>query len=274
MGAARSVVDRRVRPPNPSPWFSLNTLHHATVPTPPASSLQVIAMHGWSGTAAGWEPWRQEAEARGWQWRSGERGYGDAPPFLPAWEPKGLRVLISHSMGAHLLSPSLLAEAERVVLLAGFGRFVPPGREGRQLRTALAGMAGALAEGPDPEETARRAQALLQAFHAQAAAPDPPNLMPTGPADQPVGPSARERLRHDLALVAATTGLPASFPTTVPVLLVEAGADQIVAPAARQLLRQELPAAEIVLLAEAGHAFLRSPPQGPVLHWVQGSLPP
>ncbi len=46
------------------------------------------------------------------------------------------------------------------------------------------------------------------------------------------------------------------------------------APATRQLLRQELPAAEIVLLAEAGHAFLRSPPQGPVLHWLQGSLPP
>jgi hypothetical protein len=83
----------------------------------------VIAMHGWSGTAAGWEPWRQEAQARGWQWRSAERGYGAAPPFLPAWGPDGLKVLITHSMGAHLLPPSLLAEAERVVLLAGFGRF-------------------------------------------------------------------------------------------------------------------------------------------------------
>ena len=240
----------------------------------PAVPLQVIAMHGWAGTAAGWEPWRAEAKARGWLWRSGERGYGAAPPALPAWEPAGLRVLITHSMGLHLLPPELLAAAERVVLLAGFGRFVPPGAEGRRLRTALAAMAAQLAEGAEEAETAGRVQALLRNFLARAAEPDPANLMPTGPADQPVGPSARERLRHDLALLAATTGLPTSFPTTVPVLLVEAGADQIVAPAARQLLRQELPAAEIVLLAEAGHAFLRSPPQGPVLHWLQGSLPP
>jgi pimeloyl-[acyl-carrier protein] methyl ester esterase len=234
----------------------------------------VIAMHGWSGTAAGWEPWRQEAEARGWQWRSGERGYGAAPPFLPAWDPQGLRVLISHSMGAHLLPPSLLAEAERVVLLAGFGRFVPPGREGRQLRTALAGMVGALAEGPDPEETARRAQALLQSFLAQAAAPDPASLMPPGPADQPVGPEARRRLRDDLALLAATADLPMGFPEQVPVLLVEAGDDQIVAPAVRELLRQRLPAAERIVLPGAGHAFLTTPPLAAVLQWLERTGPP
>ena len=253
-------------------------LHHVTpqrasVPTPLASPLQVIAMHGWSGTAAGWEPWRQEAEARGWQWRSGERGYGAAPPFLPAWDPQGLRVLISHSMGAHLLPPSLLADAERVVLLAGFGRFVPPGREGRQLRTALAGMAGALAEGPDPEETARRAQALLQAFLAQAAAPDPAALMPPGPADQPVGPEARRRLRDDLALLEATADLPKGFPEQVPVLLVEAGDDQIVAPVVRELLRQRLPAAERIVLPGAGHAFLTTPPLAAVLQWLERTGP-
>lgn len=230
-------------------------------------------MHGWSGTAAGWEPWRSEAQARGWRWQSGERGYSDAPPFLPAWEPKGLRVLITHSMGAHLLPPSLLAEAERVVLLAGFARFVPPGREGRQLRTALSGMAEALREGPDPDETARRAQALLQAFLAQAAAPDPVSLLPPGPADQPVGPEARRRLRHDLALLEASTDLPEGFPDRVPVLLVEAGDDRIVAPPVRELLRQRLPEAERILLPGAGHAFLTSPPQNAVLQWLERTGP-
>jgi pimeloyl-[acyl-carrier protein] methyl ester esterase len=234
----------------------------------------VIAMHGWAGTAAGWEPWRAEAQARGWLWRSGERGYGAAPPALPSWDPTGQRVLITHSMGLHLLPAEHLAAAQRVVLLAGFGRFVPPGAEGRRLRTALAAMAAQLAEGPEEGETADRVQALLRNFLERAAEPDPANLMPPGPAEQPVGPSARERLRHDLALLAATSGLPASFPTSVPVLLVEAGADQIVAPAARQLLREALPAAEILLLAEAGHAFLRSPPQGPVLRWLEGSTGP
>jgi pimeloyl-[acyl-carrier protein] methyl ester esterase len=229
----------------------------------------VIAMHGWCGTAAGWEPWRAEAEARGWRWRSGERGYGAEQPFMPAWGPKGLRVLITHSMGAHLLPPSLLADAERVVLLAGFGRFVPPGREGRQLRTALAAMAAALAEGPDPEETAQRAQSLLQSFLVQAAAPDPASLMPPGPADRPVGADARRRLRHDLALLEATADLPEGFPEQVPVLLVEAGDDRIVGPKVRELLHQRLPAAERILMPGAGHAFLTSPPQAAVLQWLE-----
>jgi pimeloyl-[acyl-carrier protein] methyl ester esterase len=235
---------------------------------------QVIAMHGWAGTAASWKPWQLAAEARGWRWRSGERGYGSAPPSWPAWDAAGLRVLVSHSMGVHLLPSELLAAAERVVLLAGFGRFVPPGRDGRPVRAALAAMGAALAEGPDPIETAQRAQALLRTFLAEAAAPDPPGALPCGPADQPVGPVARQLLRHDLALLEASTDLPAAFPDQVPVLLVEAGEDRIVGPAVRELLRQRLPAAERILLPSAGHAFLSSPPQAAVLQWVERTIAP
>ena len=239
----------------------------------PPPSLQVIAMHGWAGTANDWQPWQAAAQSRGWHWRSGERGYGGAPPWLPMWAPAGLRVLITHSMGAHLLPAPLLAAAERVVLLAGFGRFVPPGREGRPLRAALAGMAAGLAEGPDPAETTHRAQTLLRSFLAQAAAPDPAALMPPGPADQPVGPEARQRLRDDLALLAASDDLPKGFPDRVPLLLVEAGEDQIVGPEARALLRDRLPEAERILLSDAGHAFLRSSPQAAVLQWLERSGP-
>jgi len=241
---------------------------------PPPLPLQVIAMHGWSGTASAWEPWRIEAEARGWRWRSGERGYGAAPPSLPAWQPEGVKVVISHSMGIHLLPPALLAAAERVVLLAGFGRFVPPGREGRQRRSALAAMAAGLAEGADPEESALRAQALLRAFLERAAAPDPVSLMLPGPADQPVGPQARQRLRDDLALLESCIDLPAGFPEAVPVLLVEAGSDQIVGPEVRELLRQRLPAAERLLLPSAGHAFLSTPPLAAVLQWLERTASP
>ncbi|MFM9102775.1 MAG: hypothetical protein ACKOPS_16215, partial [Cyanobium sp.] len=122
--------------------------------------LQVIAMHGWVGDGSQWQPWQEAARGRGWSWQSGERGYGGAPALIPAWHPQGLRVLISHSMGQHLLPPELLASAERVVRLAGFGRFVPPGREGRRLHTALAGMAAALRDGPDPATSALRSQGL------------------------------------------------------------------------------------------------------------------
>lgn len=235
---------------------------------------QVIAMHGWAGSAAGWEPFRAAAAARGWHWQSGERGYGRAPAWLPDWQEEGPRLLITHSMGVHLLPPALLAAAERVVLLASFGRFVPPGREGRAVRAALSAMDAALADGPDDAETARRAQDLLRTFLVEAAAPQPPTGLPPGPADQPVAPAARQLLRRDLALLAASTDLPAGFPDTVPVLLVEAADDRIVGETVRQLLRQRLPAADRIVMAGAGHAFLGASPQEAVLTWLEGNLPP
>ena len=62
---------------------------------PDAPPLQVIAMHGWSGEARHWAPWQQAAAARGWTWQSGERGYGEAPPWMPLWAEEGLRVVIA-----------------------------------------------------------------------------------------------------------------------------------------------------------------------------------
>jgi len=245
----------------------------AATPVAARPALQVIAMHGWAGDASGWEPWRQQAEARGWRWQSGERGYGGALPVQPSWQGEGLRVLISHSLGVHLLPQGVLAAAERVVLLAGFGRFVPPGRAGRALRTALAGMAEALAEAPDPGVSALRAQVLLRDFLRRSAAPDPAEALPPGPADQPLGAPARARLRQDLALLAASRDLPAGFPEGVPVLLVEAGDDRIVLPEARDLLAQRLPGAERLVIAGAGHAFLSTPPLAAVLQWLERLLP-
>ena len=238
-------------------------------PSAPAS-LQVIAMHGWAGDGANWIPWQEVSAPLGWRWASGERGYGPHIPLSPSWEGAGLRVVIGHSMGPHLLDAAVLAGADAVVLLAGFGRFVPPGAEGRRVRASLAAMAGQLAEGPSEAETALRAQTLLRHFLIEAASPDPAELLPPGPADQPVAAAGRERLRQDLALLERCDGLPAGFPSGARVLIVEAEADRIVGPQARALLRQALPQAGVVSLAGAGHCLLRSPVMAPVLEWLQG----
>jgi pimeloyl-[acyl-carrier protein] methyl ester esterase len=240
----------------------------------PIPSIQVIAMHGWASDGTAWQPWQEAAEALGWRWQSGERGYGGLSPALPPWQTTGRRVVIAHSLGPHLLPPAVLAAAEAVVLLASFGRFVPPGRDSRRLRTALAGMAAQLEDPPTPEpsaeaEAATRAQAMLRTFLAEAAAPDPVALLPPGPADAPLGPSGRQRLRADLELLGRSTGLPAGFPPTAPVLIVEAGADRIVVPAAQALLRQALPHADVIRIEGAGHGLLRAPVVPLVLDWLQ-----
>jgi pimeloyl-[acyl-carrier protein] methyl ester esterase len=156
----------------------------------------------------------------------------------------------------------VLAEAEAVILLASFGRFVPPGKGGRALQTALEGMAAALADPID-------ASAMLRRFLIKAAAPDPIDAMGPGPADAPLRPAGLERLRNDLRLLAATQGLPKAFPAEVPVLIVEAGDDQIVVPEARALLREALPDATVLALPGAGHALLRAPILEPVLTWIK-----
>ncbi|MFM8526376.1 MAG: alpha/beta hydrolase [Cyanobacteriota bacterium] len=223
--------------------------------------MQVIAMHGWCGDSRGWAPWHQAAEARGWTWQSGERGYGALEPHSPVWRPEaGPRTLIVHSLGLHLLPATVLARAEAVVLLASFAAFVPTAAAGRRLRTALRGMESAL-EGPE-------APTMLRQFLTQASFPEPLDRLSPGPGLEPLSEEGRRRLLADLRLLAATSGLPPGFPTEAAVLIVEAGLDRIVVPEARAALRQQLPLADVWLLAEEGHCLLGNPPVQRVLDWM------
>ncbi len=230
--------------------------------------LQLIAMHGWAGDGRGWEPWRQASAGRPWSWHCGERGYGGLPPVSPRWQGTGRRVLIGHSMGPHLLPREILAEADALVLLASFGRFVPPGREGRSVTAALEAMGMALADGPDEAAARERARALLGTFLATAASPDPASLLPEGPKSGPLGAAERALLRDDLALLKRCQGLPPGFPSERPVLIVEAGADAIVAPSMGAELRRCLPDATVLTYPQAGHALLSAPLIPAVLAWI------
>lgn len=234
--------------------------------------IQLIAMHGWAGDGRGWEPWRQATVGRPWNWHCGERGYGGLPPVKPRWHGEGRRVLIGHSMGPHLLDPELIARAEAVILLASFGRFVPPGREGRSTAAALEAMATALADGPDEATARERARTLLTTFLATAASPDPPSLLPPGPIDGPLGAAERTLLRNDLALLGRCTGLPQGFPTDRPALIVEAGCDAIVDPSMGAALRNCLPDATVLHYPQTGHALLSAPMIPPVLEWIAETL--
>jgi pimeloyl-[acyl-carrier protein] methyl ester esterase len=224
--------------------------------------LQIIAMHGWCGDSHSWDPWLPAWQAEGWSWSLGERGYGNLPPRRPLWSGQGgLRVVMAHSLGPHLLASEVLAEAQALVLLTSFGRFVPNGRAGRAVRTALEGMAAQL-QGPEP-------RAMLQGFLAQVAAPQSPELLQSTPAGAPLPAAGVERLREDLALIAATTGLPQGCGGQTRALLLQAGADQIVVPEARQALEQELPQADVIRLAGAGHGLLCTPTVPLVMAWLR-----
>lgn len=225
--------------------------------------MQLIAMHGWAGDAQGWEPFHSAWGSHGWVWQCGERGYGGQTPRPVAWQSnQGLKLVIAHSLGPHLLPASVLAQADAVVLLASFGRFVPEGPGGRRLRSALAAMASQLA--------GSEASTMLQTFMESAAAPQPISLLPPGIAAAPLEAPGIQRLAQDLNLLAATAGLPPGFPLQARVLIVEAGEDQIVNPQAREQLRRHLPAADILVLAGVGHCLLSPALVPTVCGWIEG----
>ncbi|QPN66930.1 alpha/beta fold hydrolase [Synechococcus sp. CBW1006] len=239
-------------------------------------TLQVIAMHGWGGDSRAWEPWRQLAEQRGWQWQSGERGYGSLPPLQPTWITSGAaaagpRVLIGHSLGPHLVPATVLAAADLVVLLASFGCFVPEGRDRRRLQRGLAGMAAPLqAHLTSGKESSERAvQSMLAAFLQQAADPADAALLPPGPESDPITPAGCRRLLDDLERLEHCDGLPTGFPAAAQVLIVEAEADRIVVPAARTLLCDALPTAAVEVLPGAGHSLLQTNVVPLVFSWLE-----
>jgi pimeloyl-[acyl-carrier protein] methyl ester esterase len=227
--------------------------------------LQVIAMHGWGRDARTWDPWQRATTSLGWRWQTGERGYGRFSPRIPGWPEHASgtrRLVIGRSLGPHMVPVDVFRRADIVVLLASFATFVPPGREGRRTRAALAGMAACL-------EDEIRARAMLEAFTARIVEPQSPDLLPTGPLDGALDEDNRSRLRQDLDLLAKCDGLPSGFPRSARVLIVEAEEDRIVEPKARRMLREALPEAEVITLPGVGHALLAGDVIGHVVEWVE-----
>lgn len=232
-------------------------------------SVELLAMHGWGGDSRAWAPWAAEASQRGWQLRTGERGYGALPPEQPAWDGQSRhRIVMGHSLGAHLVEPQLWAGATAVVLLASFAAFVPEGRAGRPLRTALAGMASQLRAG--------NGEAMLRQFLEQVASPFPPERLPQGPLEHGLSSVGAERLLADLERLAATSDLPEGLQggaaRQLPVLIVEAADDQIVCAASREQLKARLPEATVITLPRAGHGLLGAGVHTAVLNWIADGL--
>lgn len=199
---------------------------------------EVIAMHGWSGDSNTWNLWAQDFKRNGWHWKSGERGYGDLPPFFPAWNQEiyksknHRRVFIGHSLGPHLIDKKILSNATDVVMLASFSQFIPKGAKNRTLQKALNGMQKLIGTNEEAK--------MLRTFLEKACEPISSSEVISGPIEKGLSIEGRKKLKADLQLLIKTEGLPLGFPKEARVLVVEDKQDCIVLPASRASLLQAL----------------------------------
>ena len=217
-------------------------------------------MHGWGSDQRNWDAFEPHCQQRGWQLQRLDRGYGRFPEQSASWLPQGRRALLVSSLGSQLVPSELLQQAEAVVLLASFGRFVPKGAAGRPLQQTLRLMDERLGAGD--------LLGLFADFRVKVAEPQPVEYLPPGIEDGPVSDLGMQRLRQDLELLGCCDGLPEAFPKPAAVLIVEAMADTIVHPKSRAALRQELPEAELMELAGIGHGLLSPGLCEQVLGWL------
>ena len=225
---------------------------------------QVIAAHGWAGDASIWKAWQRGFEAQGWRWQSAERGYSGQPCLLPIWSGQAeQRLVICHSLGLHLLTPSTLAAAQAIVILGGFAAFVPPGAPGRPQAKALRGMADRL--GTSGEES------MLRKFLDRCASPLPATALPPHPVVSKLDASGRQRLRNDLSLLRNCADLPEGWPKLARTLVIQGEQDAIVCTESQELLLRllEQQSTEVVRLPDHGHALITPAVLKRVMTWIE-----
>ena len=199
---------------------------------------EVIAMHGWSGDQTTWNLWAHEFQKFGWNWQSGERGYGNEKPKRPQWNSlsntnsSNYRVFIGHSLGPHLIDQEVLSKSSHIILLCSFGKFLPKGQDHRSIGMALKEMKENI--GTQGEKK------MLNKFLSKACHPALKNALPPGPIEKGLSQRGRERLKNDLNLLINTEGIPFGIPSSAKVLIVDGQEDLIIPSNAKESLRNEL----------------------------------
>jgi hypothetical protein len=97
---------------------------------------EIIFQHGFgfdSSCFRSWEP-LSERSSKEFICHFGERGYFGRPFCQPAFtqDAGNTRVIVSHSLGLHLLSQEAIAAADLIVVVSGFFRFHPQEQPGRR----------------------------------------------------------------------------------------------------------------------------------------------
>ena len=184
-------------------------------------------MHGWYENSKIWAQWMKPFQESGWTWKNGERGYKSIQSLEPQWTKNETqnakatsRVVIAHSLGAHLISKPVLSKATNIIFLSSFGNFIPRIGQSRAIKIGLEGMKKSL--------EINQEQVMLSNFLKKAYSPNKLTSVQKNYLKENLSIGGKKRLMQDLDLLIKTNGLPVGIPTGAKVLVIESEKDSIV----------------------------------------------
>ena len=94
---------------------------------------QVITQHGWGLDKSFWDSYKIGFKKNKWYWQDNERGYFSKDINQSKWIKNnldnGLKMILCHSLGSHLIQRNLLDEASHVIFINSFNNFLPSSKK-------------------------------------------------------------------------------------------------------------------------------------------------
>ena len=232
---------------------------------------EIITMHGWAGDSHQWSNWEKIFKSSEWEWQNSERGYKDIIPHTPKWNNNSnyvelKRVVICHSLGAHLINKKVLEFATHIVLINSFSRFIPSGKENRPIKLALKKMMNAI---NTPNE-----EAMLCKFYIKAYKPNHISIKSLESNLLHLSDPGRLRLKNDLKLLMNSNSLPVGLNNCAKILIVNSEQDQILANQTKKKLAEDFinhleSKPKIINLQDEGHCITKVKNIKKVKHWLE-----
>lgn len=204
---------------------------------------EVILQHGWAFADSMWGDWLPQLSALGVRSLVAERGYFAAPPLTPEFSSNAsYKVVVAHSLGLHMLSASVVQQADLIVLCGSFLHFHPQQPEqNKRSKRVINAMIGKMQSAPDM---------VLADFAHNCYQPEAKSM----PVIPPATGADSELLLRDLHLLNEHR-LDAGLMSGKKLLILQGTQDIIVPLAASAALQDALPGSQRFVFAQTGHAL-------------------
>lgn len=207
--------------------------------------VEIVALHGWGFCAGSWSALALPGE---WSVEAAERGYFGEQRHMPVFAGSASRkAIVTHSLGLHLCSKELIAQADLIVIVSGFSNFVSQSRP--HADRILQRMKNKLSSNPIQ---------VLSDFHDNCFNVDPMGSQPESALLQTNLDTThinKQALLEDLELLRTSVISPSLLNQFPHALILHGGQDNIVSRQAAKFLQSSIPSATLRIHDHAGHGL-------------------